>query len=139
VDALHSGADASVCGDCVHRGDATAGRKRSCYVKVWQGPRAVWDAWKRGRYAVLSRETMAAPFIGGHVRLGAYGDPAAVPRWVWEEVTRHASAWSGYTHQWRHGFALADLCMASVETEAEHRAAVDMGYRTRHRPTLDAA
>ena len=132
VDAIHSGADASICGECSLRGRSVDGHNvgRSCYVRVFHGPRAVWDAWRRGRYRTLSRERIGSVFAGTFVRLGAYGDPAAAPRWLWEAVTRHASAWSGYTHQWSLGFALADLCMASVENDEQAAAARALGYRT---------
>ena len=141
TDAAHTGADASVCGRCVHRGRVVDGRNvgRSCYVTLFHAPRAVWNAWRRGRYPTVERRHMASTFAGTFVRLGAYGDPAAAPRWLWEAVTRHASGWSGYTHQWRDGFALADLCMASVETAAEAEAARAMGYRTFRVMAPDAA
>ena len=37
MDALASGDDVSICGDCMHR-PANGG---SCYVKVWQAPRSI--------------------------------------------------------------------------------------------------
>ena len=33
------------------------------------------------------------------VRIGSYGDPAAVPTRVWAELVRYAKNWTGYTHQ----------------------------------------
>lgn len=53
VEAIHSGADRSICGDCPHRGRVENGRNRgrSCYVTVFQAPRNVWDTARRGRYA----------------------------------------------------------------------------------------
>ena len=129
-DAVRSGADASVCGACAHRGDRATGRKRSCYVVMHHAPRAVWEAWQRGIYPRVAREHVAGRFAGAFVRLGAYGDPAAAPRWVWEQVTRHASGWSGYTHQWSLGFALADLCMASVENDEQEAEAARRAGRS---------
>jgi len=40
ADAVHSGADASVCGACPHRGEIVDRRNkgRSCYVNVFQAP-----------------------------------------------------------------------------------------------------
>jgi hypothetical protein len=63
------------------------------------------------------------------VRLGSYGDPAAVPRHVWDDVCGSASGWTGYTHQWRDGFALADLCMASTESSEGTDHAASLGWR----------
>ena len=51
--AARIGEDYSVCGDCVHRprlvrqGNGAA----PCYVKLFHGPRVVWDAFRRGAYA----------------------------------------------------------------------------------------
>jgi hypothetical protein len=129
IDAVRTGADVSICGACVHRGDRQTGRGRSCYVVLTHAPRAVWDAWQRGKYPPIDRALIPARFAGKFVRLGAYGDPAAAPHWVWDAITRHAVGWTGYTHQWRLGFALQAWCMASVETDAEADDAIAMGYR----------
>lgn len=132
-DATHSGADASICGDCPHRGRIEGGRNvgRSCYVTVWQAPKAIWQAFQRGIYPTAAPEEIAALFAGRMVRLGAYGDPGAVPVTVWQSALAQASGWTGYTHQWRTApRALASLCMASVETDAQARAARLQGWRT---------
>jgi hypothetical protein len=52
-------------------------------------------------------------------RLGAYGDPAAVPLEVWTEALKRfkASGHTGYTHQWK-SERLEDtlaLCQASLD------------------------
>ena len=133
--AAQSGADASVCGDCKHR-PIVGG---ACYVNLGQGPRAVWEAFQRGRYPDAAdlddgraRDALRAIGAGRVVRLGSYGDPAAVPLGVWIELTAHATAWTGYTHQWRHLDAqkLKGLCMASTDTPDETLAAHAMGWRT---------
>ena len=67
VDAVRTGQDSAICGTCVHRGrddGSGTGRHvgRTCYVNVGQGPRAVWAAWKRGRYANAS--ITASPVTG---------------------------------------------------------------------------
>lgn len=45
-EASRTGADASICGGCPHRGRIIDGVlvDRSCYVTLMHGPRAVWDA-----------------------------------------------------------------------------------------------
>ena len=53
TEALKRGLDFLICGNCIHRGDGK-GKKRTCYVNLGQGPRAVWEAWKRGRYERLN-------------------------------------------------------------------------------------
>jgi hypothetical protein len=116
TDAVNGGQDASICGACPHRGDLVDGRNvnRSCYVTVFQAPLNVWKSAHRGIYADVS-DNLTATFAGRGVRLGAYGDPAAVPLAVWHAVLAEASFWTGYTHQWKdcdRGYA--DYCMASA-------------------------
>ena len=48
--ALKTGDDSSVCGDCKLR-PIYKGATR-CYVRVYQAPLSVWNAFHRGRYAV---------------------------------------------------------------------------------------
>ncbi len=124
VRAHASGADAAVCGDCLHR-------QGSCYVRLDRGPLVVWRAYQRGRYRQVSAQVARAALAGLPVRLGAYGDPAAVPAAVWSVVLGQVSAHTGYTHQWRTcDPALAQWCMASCDTVDETRAAVAAGWRT---------
>ncbi len=130
VSATHDGRDTSICGTCPLRGDVVAGRNhaRSCYVRVHHGPQSIWAAYRRGRYSRPTPARVAWLFAAGFVRLGAYGDPAAVPRAIWDRVVSRARGWTGDTHAWRR-FDLADLCMASCETSADARAAEHRGYR----------
>ena len=124
LDALASGDDASVCGDCKHR-PILGG---ACYVNVAHGPRSVYAAYARGRYPVAG--DVAALGAGRAVRLGTYGDPAAVPVAVWQALTSGAALRTGYTHQWRHGDALQGLCMASADSADERQDATARGWRT---------
>lgn len=117
------GADASICGACPHR-PASGG---ACYVQVGRAPSNIWKAFAADRYAYGEGVQLGA---GRMVRLGSYGDPAAVPAAVWEALTRHASGWTGYTHQWRTAPHLKPLCMASVDSEAEAMEARAQGWRT---------
>lgn len=134
VDAVRSGADASICGSCPHRGNGFAGR--SCYVNVGQAPGSVWRAWKRGSYRVLAPSGAAALGAGVPVRLGSYGDPAAVPLEVWRALVSRAAGWSGYTHQWRHLNNWGDLetgwrelFMASCDSATDALEARETGWR----------
>ena len=130
TDAVRSGADASICGACPHRGDRAAGKPRTCYVNVGQAPGSVWRAYQRGRYAVGTLADAMAAAPGVPVRIGSYGDPAAVPPEVWSPV-RSAPRWTGYTHQWRlpAAAALRDLVMASCDSPAEAIEAARAGWR----------
>lgn len=113
--ALRDGTDKAICGECPLRPSAQG---RRCYVQVQQAPLAVWRAWKRGVYPQVEFPTLR----GRSVRLGAYGDPAAVPVRIWVRLTETAAGHTGYTHQWRRpdfDARLLDLCMASVEGAAD--------------------
>jgi hypothetical protein len=129
TDALKTGDDASICGDCVHRPYLIATGESDappCYVNVGRSVRSVYEAYKRGRYTRADAATIARALAGKIVRLGTYGDPAAAPVRTWEQITRYAAGRRGYTHQWnRPGFdasAWARLVMASADTidEAAH-------------------
>lgn len=120
--------DGGICGGCVHRKQADG--TRTCYVEMWKGPRVVWEAYQRGNYPETTPERLAALGEGQFIRLGAYGDPAAVPVDVWTAFTSRAGGYTGYTHQWRvkRFGALASLCQASCETEADVTKAHGLGY-----------
>jgi hypothetical protein len=129
IRAARSGADEAICGGCPHRG--TDGKLGSCYVNLIQGPLGVWRAVKSGTYPRFNRTKHLRLFRNRLVRLGTYGDPAAVPLNVWETILSAAAGWTGYTHQWRKcdpGFAR--FCMASVETATQAEKAKQLGYRT---------
>ena len=142
IAAIRTGQDASICGDCRHRGKA--GHERTCYVNVGQGPLGVYRAFKRGRYPDMLNyygtrwthnpltDYNAARFVGAGrtVRLGTYGDPAAVPAHIWRALTVNSTGHTGYTHQWRKFPALRALCMASCDSALEAREARNLGWRT---------
>jgi len=132
IDAVKSGDDASICGGCTHRGDGT-GKGRSCYVTLMHGPRGVWAAYKRGAYGEgVARRPAHGLFKDRMVRLGTYGDPAAVPVKVWTTALFNTKGWTGYTHQWNSIDAAvwAPLVMASADSEREMQLAHALGYRT---------
>lgn len=130
--ALKTGDDVSVCGDCKHR-PANGG---SCYVLVFQGPLVVFRAMQRGSYPDATPAQVGELVAGRMVRLGTYGDPAAIPANAWEALTAHAAGRTGYSHQWRNENLSADqrtriarLTMASVDSMAEQAIAHASGLR----------
>lgn len=123
VDAVKTGADNAICGDCPHRGT-------SCYVPVFQAPLSVFKSVQRGIYpTATSADAIAEALAGKMVRLGSYGDPAAVPMWVWDAAISRASGHTGYTHQWRKAPELARYVMASADSPSDHFAAKLLGFR----------
>jgi hypothetical protein len=91
LDALRTGSDAGVCGTCPLRPQAD--RARLCYVN----PMTISQVWKHARGPDAERLT---PYdVGRHrmglaryVRLGAYGDPVALPFEVCDDLLRGARA-----------------------------------------------
>ena len=128
MDAVRTGQDAAICGDCIHRG--VAGKGRTCYVTLMHGPAAVYRAYQRGVYPKATAKHFTA-IQGRPIRFGSYGDPVAVPVDTWANLLRFTKQWTGYTHQWRNCHpAYQYLCMASVESESEYREAKAQGWRT---------
>jgi hypothetical protein len=117
--AKKEGKDDAVCGDCPI--------KKECYVLTFQGPLSVWNAYKRGVYSGLQ-----IPLRLLTIRFGAYGDPAALPKWLIKNIAKNCKDFTGYTHQWnkpKFNF-LKNYFMASVESVGQHIAAQSFGFRT---------
>jgi hypothetical protein len=120
--------DEAVCGNCKHR----RGLNGSCYVNLGQGVTVVTKSYLAGKYPE-SLPDATAKCTGRMVRLGTYGDPAAVPVHVWQSLLQNAKGWTGYTHQWaspKVDPALKTLCMASADNAHEFRLAQSFGWRT---------
>lgn len=134
LDAIASGADEAICGDCPHRGT-------SCYVDVAKSVSAVFYAWLRGVYPTISPRALGRLLRGRRVRIGAYGDPAAIPARAWRDVIACADGHTGYTHQWRQPFAqgLRGIVMASADSASDRDVARAMGWRTFRVRTADEA
>jgi hypothetical protein len=137
TEALKTGQDESVCGDCAHRPFKIRQIKEAhkqglrleekpdvpCYLAVFMAPTSVWKT----EYPDMA-DVEPSKYA---VRLGAYGNPDSVPI----EVNRAIIAMgngrhTGYTHNWRTcDQAYAEILMASVDSEAEALEAQAMGWR----------
>ena len=130
LEASKTGADYSICGNCPMRGEITTdpdrkqAKGRECYVNLGQGVLIVWKAYKRGVYQTGDAATMGR---GRFVRVGTYGDPAAVPAEVWDKLLSECDTWTAYTHQkpWR-----PDIAMQSADSHDEAIAHWKAGRRT---------
>lgn len=123
--------------------------ERLCYVRLSSmnddfgpkadeemGPSEIWRAWKAGEFKNQNfREDWEAHidmtvhkgmwwnYIGPlTVRIGSYGDPAAVPTRVWEELVKNARNFTGYTHQWRPKTCPECYGSGLAESETKHAA-----------------
>ncbi len=131
MDAMVTGEDESICGDCIHRPkkheDGTF--TRSCYVLPF-GPNGVWEAFHRGIY-VPYQPARHNRLMRRAIRFGSYGDPAAAPYSLWSKLARLATRRTGYTHAWRYcDQRFAKLVMASCEHESDANEASSKGWRT---------
>lgn len=119
--------DATVCGDCKFRGNPAEGIPRLCYVN----PMAINGATKNPKPLSEAKQQR------GPIRLGAWGDPGAVPI---DQLHKVVNSFGGkgkkthtaYSQRWRHepDSGHADLCMASVHTPAQALLAQNLGWRT---------
>ena len=138
IEMSRTGEDFSICGGCVHRGTANPDKEtggadgRSCYVMLLM-VQSVWNAYRKGSFIrLVDSPDVGVKFSGLMVRLGAYGDPSAVPSSVWDDVLLHSKGRTGYTHQFgvEGADVRPDLCMISADTEAEARVQWGLGNRT---------
>jgi hypothetical protein len=82
-------------------------------------------------YKQATPEQAQAFTAGQGVRLGAYGDPAAIPRAVWDNMLlTKASFWTGYTHNLKVQPSMADLCMVSADSQQQSASAKAHGRRS---------
>ena len=131
VQAVNTGEDYSICGNCPHRKQADG--SRSCYVNVGQAPNSVWKTYQAGKYerdlhALGAREAVK----GRKIRWGAYGDPALVNRLTFRVLNNAAAGHTAYTHQWREPWAqwTAGNMHASCDGMADYLEASSRGFKT---------
>jgi hypothetical protein len=136
------GKNEAVCGDCYLRPTKYKFARiniPSCYVarRAYQAPTSVWKA-------SINKDIQINDFLNIFqkypfpIRWGAYGDPAMIPKDVFERVHFESPKWLGkkthtaYTHQHdkRFAFWLKKYAMASVETIDDAERFWSLGWRT---------
>jgi len=118
TEACKTGADSSVCGNCRHK----PSNQGTCYVLVHQAPTAISKSQARPLPEAANQKAL---------RLGAYGDPTAIPYGHWRTLmgTKNTTSHTGYTHQWRTADdRFKKLCMASVDNEDEYYKAMRRNF-----------
>jgi hypothetical protein len=134
ISASRTGADTAICGDCPHKGtpnDNATGwaTNRSCYVNLLFAPNGVYKAYKRGSYPIApGHDAIRAVGLLRGVRLGSYGDPCAVPNYIWESLTSGAEYVTAYTHNPVN--PMPELIMTSADNQAQAQEAWSRGERT---------
>ena len=140
IEAVKTGADASVCGNCALK----PSNNNICYVKKFHGPSAVYRTFKAGRYPLIEylskadKAKVLALLKSKPIRLGAWGDPLSdIATSIYLAAINPQVL--GYTHQWQntgdHEW-LQSFLMASVDSPQEYAKAKKLGWRT-YRHTTD--
>lgn len=104
-----------------------------CYAERMQGLISLGRTMEGRGYPVMALEDAASELArsGSALRIGAYGDPAAVPVSVWATLAASATGWTGYTHQWRAcAPELQRFVMASCDSADDADDAQALGWRT---------
>lgn len=134
LEASKTGDDASICGTCPLRGEPTTdparkqAKGRKCYVNLGQGVLITYRSFLRGVYPdAQTTDARRAIGRGRVVRVGTYGDPAAVPSHVWDDLLADAASHTAYTHAsgWR-----PDIAMQSADSLEQAQAHWQAGRRT---------
>lgn len=134
-EAICNGMDASICGQCPLRLNPDTG-KRACYVMA--APLGqIWKAYQKGRYKPVDLNLQSEIWFDlKPLRIGAYGDPAAVPieilqTWV-ASLKAAKMLWTGYTRRWMlpENQPLKEILMASIFSRTEQQQAMSLGWRT---------
>jgi hypothetical protein len=128
--AVATGADSAVCGICPQRPSVGG----ECYVVTAQAPSSIHRSADSGAIPDYSGNVaMVANSLRRPLRIGAYGEPTAVPYAVWEPLLLAAreTGWTGYTHRWQEDIdpRWRLWLMASCETTAQAHRAESLGWR----------
>lgn len=111
----------AVCGNCPI--------KEACYV-TWEKSVTATHKAHRGQ-RVATPDELRRAIRGRAIRMGAAGDPAAVPFEVWEDLLQYGNGFTGYSHQHRVADPrFAGILMASVESLEGAAEAQARGWRT---------
>jgi hypothetical protein len=133
ITASRTGQDSSICGDCPHKGtpsnkDSGWAKDRTCYVNLLFGPNGIYKAYKKGSYPTAQgHEAIRAIGLLRGVRLGSYGDPMAVPEYIWRSLVSGAEYVTAYTHG---NNTMPDMVMTSADSPMQAHDAWDKGERT---------
>jgi len=131
LSAYARGKDRTTCGNCPMSSPKNGGNG-TCYVHCFQAPHNIWKTYKTGKYERCTTANIMY-FDNAVIRLGSYGDPAAIPIQVFDALAKRAKSMVGYTHQWNNSFCdkgIKNYCMASVDTPKGKILAEKKGWRT---------
>jgi len=115
-------------------GESTLNIERACYVRTEQAPTVIFKAYAAGSYPNVTPRVAANMVRGGELRVGAYGDSAALPIGAVRPLADAADVLTNYTHGAGYvpGRAkrLADFTMASADSPEQALKYQKEGLRT---------
>jgi hypothetical protein len=139
IEASRGGYDASVCGKCPHMGKPAPDKingwadGRTCYVNLIHGPSAVYKGLQRGIYSEANHVNVRGFLSGNMLRLGAYGDQAALPVALIDLLVSYSRGHTGYSHvhnMREHDASVYKTSMFSADNKRDAINAHSKGYRT---------
>jgi hypothetical protein len=115
-------------------GESTLNIERACYVRTEQAPTVIYKSYRAGSYPNVTPGVAANMVRGGELRVGAYGDSAALPIGAVRPLADAADVLTNYTHApgYSPGRAkrLAPFTMASADSPGQALAYQEQGFRT---------
>ncbi len=139
IESSRMGVDASICGKCPHMGKPAPGKVkgwadgRTCYVNLIHGPSAVFKGLQRGIYTEANHDNVKGFLSGNMLRLGAYGDPAALPVALIDLLVLYSRGHTGYSHAHNiqeYDSSVYKNSMFSADSKRDAITAHAQGYRT---------
>lgn len=135
VTASRLGEDKSICGDCMHKGNPAPEKEkgeannRTCYVTLIHGPMQKYKGLVKGLYPEVSGHKKIQDIgFGRMVRVGTYGDPSAVPQYIWDSLVSRCEGWTAYTHG--ESNVAPHMFMTSADSYEQAKEAWSKGERT---------
>jgi len=129
IEASKAKKDGAICGNCPHKHSVNG----ACYVNLGHAPRAVYDGYKRGIYPQFDMTKHGQFLAHRYIRLGAYGDPSAIPYEINAMLVKIGIGHTGYTHQIEHknfDKRYIDICQVSADTPKQALKYQSMGAKT---------
>ena len=116
------------------KGQDTINIERACYVIVSQAPTIIYKAYQRGLYREATPDEAAQYVRGRALRIGAYGDSAALPIGVVAPIAGAADTVTNYTHSGCYDMTrakqLAQFTMLSADNLKQAKRYWKTGART---------
>lgn len=116
------------------RGEISINIERACYVRLEQAPTGIFKAYKAGKYKSVTPRYAAGIVARRELRIGAYGDSAALPISSIKPLASAAGLLTNYSHAGAYATGrfnrLAAFTMASADSIEQAQTYWNRGFRT---------